>query len=145
MRDVSVRRRSTVTSTPAQRCAEVQRWRRSREASLRALANSARGLSWTPRLWRALLDELHVSDAFQALVPRSRSLPPSLYPHAIAIALAERHSWAPADLRRLARRLGVSTSPVERAKRPSRGSLQPSTHPRHRPTRASPPGPRASR
>ena len=56
----------------------------------------------------------HVSDAFQALVPRSRSLSPSLYPHAVAIALAERHSWAPADLRRLARRprpLYASTSP----------------------------------
>ena len=26
--------------------------------------------------------------------PTSRSLPPSLYPHAIAIALAERHSWS---------------------------------------------------
>jgi hypothetical protein len=128
MRDRSVRRPSTVTSTPAQRCAEVQRWRtRSREASLHALANSTRGLSWTPRLWRALLDELHVSDAFQALVPRSRSLSPSLYPQAVAIALAERHSWAPADLRRLARRLGLSA------------------HPRRRSTRPSPSGPRASR
>ena len=128
MRDRSVRRPSTVTIAPAQRCAQVQRWRtRSREASLRALANSTRSLSWTPRLWRALLDELHVSDAFQALVPRSRSLSPSLYPHAVAIALAERHSWAPPDLRRLARRLGLSTDP------------------RRRSTRSSPPGPRASR
>ena len=110
MRDGSaVRRRSTRSSTWARECAQVQRWRLdAREACLRTLADHTRDLTWTPRLWRVLLDELHVSDAFQALVPASRALPPSHYPHALAIALAERHSWTPADLRGLTRRLGLS-------------------------------------
>ena len=137
MRDGSaVRRRSTRSSTWAQECAQVQRWRLdAREACLRALADHTRDLTWTPRLWRVLLDELHVSEAFQALVPASRALPSSLYPHALAIALAERHSWTPADLRRLTRRLGLSI-------RSAKG--QPT--PRSRTTsRTSPSGPRASR
>jgi hypothetical protein len=136
MRDGSaVRRRSNRSSTWAQECAQVQRWRLDvREARLRAFAEHARDIAWTPRLWRVLLDELHVSDTFQALVPASRSLDPSRYPHALAIALAERHSWTPADLRRLTRRLGVSI-PVDR--------VQPTPRP---PTlRASPSGPRAAR
>ena len=136
MRDGStVRRQSTRPATWAQECARVQQWRLdAREASLRVIADRTRGLSWTPRLWRVLLDELHVSDTFQALVPASRSLDPSRYPHALAIALAERHSWTPADLRRLTRRLGVSI-PVDR--------VQPT--PRPRTSRASPSGPRAAR
>ena len=136
MRDGSVvRRQSTRPVTWAQECARVQQWRLDmRETQLRALAEHTRDIAWTPRLWRVLLDELHVSDTFQALVPASRSLDPSRYPHALAIALAERHSWTPADLRRLTRRLGVSI-PVDR--------VQPT--PRPRTSRASPPGPRAAR
>jgi len=136
MRDGSVvRRQSTRPVTWAQECAQVQRWRLdAREAQLRAFADHALGIAWTPRLWRVLLDELHVSDTFQALVPASRSLHPSRYPHALAIALAERHSWTPADLRRLTRRLGVSLH-VNR--------VQPT--PRPRTSRASPSGPRAAR
>ena len=54
---------------------------------------------------------------------------------ALAIALAERHSWTPADLRRLTRRLGLSL--CSRKGQPT---------PRSRTTsRTSPPGPRASR
>ena len=136
MRDGSVvRRRSTRPLTWAQECAQVQRWRLDvRETQLRAFADHARGIAWTPRLWRVLLDELHVSDTFQALVPASRSLDPSRYPHALAIALAERHSWTPADLQRLTRRLGVSISAHR---------VQPT--PRPRTSRASPSGPRAVR
>jgi 5-methylcytosine-specific restriction endonuclease McrA len=135
MRDGSVvRRQSTLPLTWAHSCAQVQRWRLDvRETKLRAFADQARGIAWTPRLWRVLLDELHVSDTFDALVPASRSLDPSCYPHALAIALAERHSWTPADLRRLTRRLGVS-APVDR--------VQPT--PRARTSRASPSGPRAA-
>ena len=130
MRDGSVvRRQSTVSVTWAQACAQVQRWRtEAREASLRAFADQSRDLAWTPRLWRLLLDELHVSDDFQALVPASRTLPPSRYPHALAIALAERHSWTPADLRRLTRRLGLSLrtprrQPAPRSRSTPRASL----------------------
>jgi hypothetical protein len=137
MRDGSaVRRRSTRSNIWAQECARVQRWRLdAREACLRTLAEHTRDLTWTPRLWRVLLDELHVSDAFQSLVPASRALPPSHYPHALAIALAERHSWTPADLRRLTRRLGLSlrsgkVHPTPRSRTTSRESLS---------------GPRASR
>lgn len=136
MRDGSVvRRQSTRLVTWAQECARVQRWRLDvRETQLRDFAEHARDIAWTPRLWRVLLDELHVSDTFQALVPASRSLDPSRYPQALAVALAERHSWTPADLRRLTRRLGVSL-PIPKA------------HPASRPrtSRASPSGPRAAR
>jgi hypothetical protein len=136
MRDGSVvRRRSTRPLTWAQECAQVQRWRLDvRETQLRAFADHARGIAWTPRLWRVLLEELHVSDAFQALVPASRSLDPSRYPHALAIALAERHSWTPADLRRLTRRLGLSLPGA---------TVHPA--PPSRTSRTSPPGPRAVR
>lgn len=136
MRDGSVvRRQPTRQVTWAQACARVQRWRFDvREAQLRAFADHARDIAWTPRLWRVLLDELHVSDTFHALVPASRALDPSRYPHALAIALAERHSWTPADLRRLTRRLGV---PVPLAK------VHPTSRPRT--SRASPSGSRAAR
>ena len=56
-------------------------------------------------------------------------------PHALAIALAERHSWTPADLRRLTRRLGLSLRAARR---------QPTPRSRTTP-RASLSGPRASR
>ena len=136
MRDGAVvRRQTTRPVTWAQDCARVQRWRVDRrEAQLRAFADRARDLAWTPRLWRVLLDELHVSDTFQALVPASHTRDPARYPHALAIALADRHSWTPAALRRLARRLGV---PLRLA--PVRSGAHPPTH------RASRSAPRAAR
>ena len=80
MRDRSaVRRPSTVTSTWAQECAEVQRWRtRAREASLRALANRTRG---------PLLDATPVARAARR-TPRLRRLPGAGAQESIAPAVA---------------------------------------------------------
>ena len=82
------------------------RWRReTRVKALRALAERARGLSWSPVILEALLAELHVDDQVVALVGEPRSLSVRAYPQVIAVALALRHSWRHDDLSALIRRL----------------------------------------
>jgi hypothetical protein len=108
MRDGSTRRRHTNPSPRNQRVVHLARWRDDdRVEDLRALALSARGLTWTRALFEALLEELHISDDFDALVGRVPHLSPSQYPRLIAVALLLRHSWCPEDLERTATRLGL--------------------------------------
>ena len=111
MRDGSTRRRSTspqrTTWTPVR--VQVHDWRRrDRLDDLRALAEGARGLTWSRGLLHALLEELHISDDFDVLVGRVARLPASQYPRLLAIALLLRHSWCPQDLSRAATQLGLS-------------------------------------
>ena len=108
MRDGSTRRRHTNTSPTDQRVVHLARWRDDdRVEDLRALALSARGLTWTRPLFEALLEELHISDDFDALVGPVPRLSPSQYPRLVAVALLLRHSWFPEDLERTATRLGL--------------------------------------
>ncbi len=115
MRDGSTRRRRTsplpVTWTPAR--VQVHDWRRhDRLDDLRALAKGATGLTWSPGLLHALLEELHVSEEFDVLVGRVARRPASQYARLLAVALLLRHSWCPRDLARMATRLGLSQSTV---------------------------------
>ena len=76
--------------------------------TLRAIANRATALPWSPSILEALLDELHVDDVFVDLVGDPRSLAIRSYPKAIAVALALRHSWRTDDLAALTRRLKLT-------------------------------------
>ena len=108
MRDGSTRRGHTNTSPTDQRVVQLARWRDDdRVEDLRALALSARGLTWSRALFEALLEELHISDDFDALVGRAPHPSSSQYPRLIAVALLLRHSWCPEDLERTATRLGL--------------------------------------
>lgn len=113
MRDGSTRRRSTSpqkTACPQERV-QVDDWRRhGRLDDLRVLAEGAGDLVLSRGLLHALLEELHVSDDFDALVGRAARQPASQYPRLLAIALLLRHSWCPQDLARTAKRLGLSRS-----------------------------------
>ncbi len=110
MRDGSTRRRSTIPQetiwTPER--VQVDDWRRhGRLDDLRTLSEGAGGLVLSCGLLQALLEELHISDDFDALVGRVTRLPASHYPGLLAIALLLRHSWCPVDLARTATRLGL--------------------------------------
>jgi len=110
MRDGSTHRRHTSPSPTHwnQRFVQLARWRDAdRVEDVRALALSAQGLTWSPALLDALLEELHISDDFDALVGRVAHLPTCQYPRLLAIALLLRHSWCPQDLERTATRLGL--------------------------------------
>ena len=115
MRDGSTRRRSTspqeTTWTPER--VQVDDWRRhGRLDDLRVLAEGASGLALSRGLLHALLEELNVSDDFDALVGRVARQPASQYPRLLAIALLLRHSWCPQDLARTATRLGLSRQTI---------------------------------
>lgn len=110
MRDGSTHRRSRSPQEPiwTPERAQVDDWRRhGRLDDLRALAEGVGGLVLSPELLQALLEELHISDDFDALVGRVARLPASHYPRLLAIALLLRHSWCPLDLARTATRLGL--------------------------------------
>jgi hypothetical protein len=55
-----------------------------------------------------LLEEMWMDEEFQALLGPPRAIAVSRYPQAMAVALVLRHSWRRDDLRRMARRLGLS-------------------------------------
>jgi hypothetical protein len=110
MRDGSTHRRSTTSqkTTWARDRAQVDDWRQQgRLNDLRVLAEGAGGLVLSRGLLHALLEELHISDDFDALVGRVARLPATEYPRLLAIALLLRHSWCPQDLVRTATRLGL--------------------------------------
>ena len=111
MRDGSTPRRSTSpqeTTWTAERV-QVDDWRRhGRLDDLRVLAEGATGLALSRGLLHALLEELHISDDFDALVGPVARQGASQYPRLLAIALLLRHSWCPQDLARTTTRLGLS-------------------------------------
>jgi hypothetical protein len=51
---------------------------------------------------------LYADELFIALVGDPKTIPPRRYAHAVAVAIALRHSWRPDDLDAVADRLGVS-------------------------------------
>ena len=80
-----------------------------RERSLRTVAVEAARVRWSGRLLCVLLQELYVDDHVSQLVGDPRLLPLARYPQAVAVALAIRHSWRADDLRRILKRIGIST------------------------------------
>jgi len=73
------------------------------------VAKRTKGLQWSSVLMQSLLEELWVDEEFKHLVDRVHKLRRGQYPQAVAVAVTLRHSWRRDDLRRTARRLGIST------------------------------------
>ena len=90
--------------------AEIARWRREvRPASLADLASSAASVRWSPGLIELLCEELHITDAVEAILgTRIRKLQAPQYPRAVALAVILRHSWRPDDLDDIVSRLGLT-------------------------------------
>jgi hypothetical protein len=87
-----------------------------RVQALRLLARQLKTLSWSPALLELLLDELYVDDLFMDVVGNPDTIPVNGYAHAVAVAIALRHSWRPDDLAAAARRLvGVMGAREKRA------------------------------
>jgi len=85
------------------------RWRQQRRThALEILVDRANRLRWSSPLLRLLLEEMWVGEEFETLLGPPRALDWSRYPQAIAVAIILRHSWRRDDLRRTARRLGLS-------------------------------------
>jgi hypothetical protein len=74
---------------------------------MHVIARRTTKLAWTRGLIALLFDELQTDDLFTELVGHPRTLPARRYPHAVAVALALRHSWQRDDLFRVAKRLGI--------------------------------------
>jgi hypothetical protein len=101
---------SQASAVHTEQAARTLKWRREkRTALLRLLAFRSKRLKWSPSLLRLLLEEMYVEEEFKQIVGAPETLPLRQYPHAFAVALTLRHSWRSDDLRRMARRLGVST------------------------------------
>jgi hypothetical protein len=109
MRDGFTHRPTTaqaITRTADRR--EVDEWRsHGRYEDLRVFTEGARALTWSRGLLTALLEELHITDEFDALAGRIAVRSTRHYPGLVAIALVLRHSWCPQDLERTAVRLGL--------------------------------------
>jgi hypothetical protein len=110
MRDGSTHRPPTTAQntrrTPDRR--EVDEWRsHGRHEDLRVFTEGARALTWSRGLLTALLEELQITDEFDALAGRIATRSTKHYPGLVAIALVLRHSWCPQDLERTAIRLGL--------------------------------------
>ena len=83
-----------------------------------------KNLSWTPALFALLLDELYADDLFTELVGDPDAIRPRGYAHAVAVAIALRHSWRPDDLQAVVGRLDIDQV--------RRGSESPRGRRRHR-------------
>jgi hypothetical protein len=109
MRHGATRRRTTLphtTWTPAG--VQVDHWRGTvRPIVLHQLVAQTTGLGLSRRLLTALLDELHISDDFDALIGTTAGFSAPHYPQLLAIALLLRHSWCPHDLSLAMQRLGL--------------------------------------
>ena len=101
---------------------EIDEWRsEGRPEDLRVFTEGARALTWSRGLLTVLLEELQITDEFDALAGRIAPRSTKRYPGLVAIALVLRHSWCPQDLERTAIRLGLiemygpGASPTTRA------------------------------
>lgn len=110
MRDQTTRNAATTNhDTWARTRAQVNHWRhRVRPRVLRHAVVASRGLRWSPRLVKALLDELHIRNESLAFTGASAARTEAELPRLVLVALLLRHSWHPNDLTELATRVGVS-------------------------------------
>ena len=75
--------------------------------ALRVVVRQMKTMSWTPALFALVLDELYADDLFTELVGDPNAIPQRGYAHAVAVAIALRHSWRLDDLQAVAGRLGI--------------------------------------
>lgn len=116
-----------------QHVADTERWRRTfRPRLLRLFAERTATLAWSRTLLNLLLDELHTEEFFTALVGSPRRLSVHRYPQAVAVAIALRNSWQPAQLTRLAKRLGIALSAKNVPATPRQESAAPTANKRGR-------------
>lgn len=110
MRDGTIRTAASINDDTWTRTrAQVDHWRRHvRPRVLRHTVAATRGLRWSPRLVKALLDELHITDESLAFTGASAARIEAEVPRLVLVALLLRHSWHPHDLADLATRVGVS-------------------------------------
>ena len=116
---------------------DAEHWRdEQRPRELRLFSSRARTLTWSRALVRLIVGELFPDDLFTELVGQLDRVPPRQWPHALAVAVALRHSWRRDGLAHLARRLRVSLSARDRTpkrshrSRPSRSRFSRSPRPR---------------
>ena len=69
-----------------------------RPRALAAFARRARGRTWDRALFLALLEELWVTDEFEAMMGPLQQIPKRRYAEAIAVAIALRDSWRRDDI-----------------------------------------------
>jgi len=104
---------------------DADRWRAElRPRAVREFAARATKLSWSRALLKAAIEELYPDDLFAEAVGDLDRIPRRLWPRALAVAIALRHSWRRDGLARIASTLHLSRqhSPVRshRHSRPSR-------------------------
>jgi hypothetical protein len=88
---------------------DADHWRdETRPRAMRLFASRAAKLTWSRALVKLIVEELFPDDLFTELVGHLDRVPPRQWPHALAIAVALRHSWRRDGLNRLATRLRVS-------------------------------------
>jgi hypothetical protein len=87
---------------------DARRWRRdARPLVLRRVVEDAAAITWSKKLFEALVEELYVDDSLEELMGDLSRLARRRHPQAIAIALVLRHSWRPDDLECILKRLGL--------------------------------------
>jgi hypothetical protein len=97
----------------SQQRAWMDRWRSDvRPRAVRLIAARTRTLSWSPTLLALVLEELGTDDLFAELVGSARTIPRRRYAHALAVAIALRHSWQPESLAWIAKRLRIALTPA---------------------------------
>ena len=101
-----------VASARAAAVAQSDWQRGGRLDALRALSARAAKLTWSPALLGLLLQELFVEEDFAHVCGDPRKFPVQRYPQGVLLALGVRHSWREDDLKRFARRIGLSGRPT---------------------------------
>lgn len=116
---------------------DADHWRDEvRPRELRTFSSRARTLTWSRALVKLIVEELFPDDLFTELVGHLDRVPPRQWPHALAVAVALRHSWRRDGLTSLAKRLRVSLPARDCAprrashSRPSRSRFSGSPRPR---------------
>lgn len=95
----------------AKQQADAEQWRTTlRPRVVRLIAERTTRLSWTPVLFRLLIEDFRVDELFVDVVGKPDKLPARRYPQALAVALALRHSWQRNTLLMIAKRLGVTVT-----------------------------------
>jgi hypothetical protein len=116
---------------------DAERWRAElRPRAVRDFAARATHLLWSRALVKAAIEELYPDDLFAEIVGDLDRVPRRLWPQALAVAIALRHSWRCDGLARIATRLRLSllttlsTRRRRRHTRPSRSRFSGSPRPR---------------
>src|SRR5205823_6086356 len=89
---------------------EAERWwNEVRPRAMRRFAARVATITWSRALLKAVVAELYPDDLYTALVGNLDRLPRRRWPHALATAVALRHSGRPDSLARIAGRLSTES------------------------------------